>query len=463
MRTCLSAAILMFVIPLFGEVGQWTLVYPEDGQTNLPESAFNADTTVIWDQLSFIYNAASVVRISKDGSVSEYPLPEIDVPQPSNGLESLYWDQLICVDGDYYSLLHFDGYPPFMWKKSHKLQKTVDFQTWEPIQLPIDAAGSARWVKLIPFKNILNIYYSSWIAPSSRDDDVAFQPFKLPYTDSWGTNTAIGPIVGTYGLPYLEGVFLPSKSAWYRFRVLDETIQIREHVENGEDTPYGQLVLSIPATEAAQFQTISSPDDQRIFLYGETATIIITDLSIVEFFQIPNHLIHSDEFRVDSIKKIFGWYYILGSVQIFRTKDFLEYEPVDLPNGEPLQNLVGFSGNIYGFSKDKVYRSPIEKGYLDSIEYQMNWYHADWLGWFQIIDEDLGDIDHLLLGDCWVKQENDQQYWLRTSTLGWIYIYKDWSPWFWRMDDGHWYWLDQDGWPPRAWDFDDQEWEELGT
>ena len=30
-----------------------------------------------------------------------------------------------------------------------------------------------------------------------------------------------------------------------------------------------------------------------------------------------------------------------------------------------------------------------------------------------------------------------------------------------RMDDGHWYWLDQDSWPPRAWDYEDQEWEEL--
>ena len=91
-----------------------------------------------------------------------------------------------------------------------------------------------------------------------------------------------------------------------------------------------------------------------------------------------------------------------------------------------------------------------------------NWLYTPWLGWFQIIDEDLGDIDHLLLGDCWVKRVNDQQYWLRTSTLGWIYIYKDWSPWFWRMDDSHWYWLNQDGWPPRGWDYDDQEWEELG-
>ena len=83
------------------------------------------------------------------------------------------------------------------------------------------------------------------------------------------------------------------------------------------------------------------------------------------------------------------------------------------------------------------------------------------LSWFQIIDEELGDIDHLLLGKCWVKQISDLEYWIRTESLGWIYLRKDWSPWFWRMDNGHWYWLDHDSWPGRAWDYEDQEWEEL--
>jgi hypothetical protein len=95
------------------------------------------------------------------------------------------------------------------------------------------------------------------------------------------------------------------------------------------------------------------------------------------------------------------------------------------------------------------------------VEVQNGWHHADWLGWFQIIDEDLGDIDHLLLGKCWVKKTSDLEYWIRTEPLGWIYMRKDWAPWLYRLDDGHWYWLDQDSWPGRAWDDAEKEWVEL--
>jgi hypothetical protein len=120
-----------------------------------------------------------------------------------------------------------------------------------------------------------------------------------------------------------------------------------------------------------------------------------------------------------------------------------------------------FKNKLLGFLEDAVFTRELESRFLDSLQHDQEWFFAEWLGWFKIIDEDKGDIDHLHLGECWVKQENHQQYWLRTSTLGWIYVYKDWSPWFWRMEDGHWYWLDQDGWPPRAWDDVAKEWEEL--
>jgi hypothetical protein len=103
----------------------------------------------------------------------------------------------------------------------------------------------------------------------------------------------------------------------------------------------------------------------------------------------------------------------------------------------------------------------MEKGYLDSIVRNQGWRHNDWLGWFEIRNEEDGTIDHLLLGECWVSQMADNTYWIRTEALGWIWMNKDWAPWLYRLDDGHWYWLDQDSWPPRAWDDTAKEWMEL--
>jgi hypothetical protein len=167
--------------------------------------------------------------------------------------------------------------------------------------------------------------------------------------------------------------------------------------------------------------------------------------------------------EIENVQFANGWYYFMNPAEpAYRSRDLLEFEPVVLPDNQPLVHVVGFEGYLYAITPTAVYRQPMEAGYLDSFLRDGDWRHSGWLGWFQVINEEAGDINHLLLGDSWVKPVDDQQFWLRTASLGWIWIRKDWAPWLYRLDDGHWYWLDQDGWPPRAWDEDDQEWEALG-
>jgi hypothetical protein len=216
----------------------------------------------------------------------------------------------------------------------------------------------------------------------------------------------------------------------------------------------------IPQTWNEYFTKLDCPDGELLISYGNSAEIAVIFPDSSVFLAHPWEFFGSSAYKFDSVAYFNGWYYFLGKPTV-RTKDFVKFEEVPLPADYTLINVSGWNGSLYGFVDGAVFRKPLDRGYLESIEMTHGWLHAEWLGWFQIIDEEKGDIDHLLLGDCWVKQANEQQYWLRTSTLGWIYIYRDWSPWFWRMDDGHWYWLDQDGWPPRAWDYEDQEWEEL--
>ncbi|HKJ90697.1 MAG TPA: hypothetical protein VJ960_06155 [Oceanipulchritudo sp.] len=72
-----------------------------------------------------------------------------------------------------------------------------------------------------------------------------------------------------------------------------------------------------------------------------------------------------------------------------------------------------------------------------------------------------GNISHLLFGESTIYHTGPGQYWMRSSVLGWLYIYADWMPWMHRQADDHWLWLDLAGWPPRAWDEDAQEWLQL--
>jgi hypothetical protein len=222
-------------------------------------------------------------------------------------------------------------------------------------------------------------------------------------------------------------------------------------------------------TELSRFQVESWPgyfskltclDANKLVAYGDSAEIAIINSDGSVRLSHPWRYFPVDDYRISSVRFINGWYYLTGSVTL-RTKDFVIYEVVSTPHGRELVTVRRFKNKLLGFLEDAVFTRELESRFLDSLQHDQEWFFAEWLGWFKIIDEDKGDIDHLHLGECWVKQENHQQYWLRTSTLGWIYVYKDWSPWFWRMEDGHWYWLDQDGWPPRAWDDSVKEWVEL--
>jgi hypothetical protein len=436
----------------------YLLRFQSDGWTELIEShprrTTERDTTVIWDKLTFIYDNETAVRISKEDSVEEVTLPDVG----SSSRKTPLWKQMVVVNGTYTALSgNISGSGPEL----DAIRFTSDFQTWDTIPFPQPRPSDAS-LRLHNIGNTLNAtfehtkctYYPGGHGHTVCETRSYWQAFED------GTWLEAG---STPFYSFGDKVFLPRNGNFYRLEIPNsETRSIWFYSQFGgppfpeNDTYKAALKTTYPQL----LNNLVSPDGKKLVAYGDTSTLVIVEEDGATRESNPWHLFPSHGYWVEHVVHVNGWYYVLGPV-LLRTKDFRQYESLPLPNNEPILNLVGFNRNLYGFTSSAVYRQPMEPGFLDSVEVQKGWHHADWLGWFQIIDEDLGDIDHLLLGKCWVKQTSDLEYWIRTEPLGWIYMRKDWAPWLYRLDDGHWYWLDQDSWPPRAWDDVEKEWEEL--
>lgn len=400
-----------------------------------PDSAFQVETIAPGHKLSFVAINTQLVTLGRDGVATEENLP-IENP------DSVEWKQLLYANGTFYAFVSSDP-------EGLSIYSTINFSEWDDIGTP----KFKNWYrsgghKLIPINDRLFFYFiasrpismhpEEWISTTGRSE------FSNEWMD-WETHK------NDY---YRSSIYFPQNHTWYYLR----GSSIKMHTE---DLEYDISLADLsPETYFGNTMKLSSPDGLHLFTYGGTAEFMITDLDGSVQYYHPWHFFPGYDYKIDNIQWANGWYYILGSA-VLRTRDFVDYEYVDLPESELMKHVVSFQGYLYAFVQGAVYRRPLKHGFLDSVEFKPGWHHAEWLGWFQIINQELGDIDHLLFGKCWVKQESDLEYWIRTETLGWIWMNKDWSPWFWRMDDNHWYWLDQDGWPGRAWDYDDQEWEEL--
>jgi hypothetical protein len=468
MRACLALTVLLITGPLLGEEGQWERVYPEVQPAEPPGISFGADTIAVWDRLTFVYDRSRIVSISKDESLLEIPFPKapFDIPDaiPVSPVD-LGWEpnQLICVNGEYIFAFEIDSEYPLQWENRFKIIVSGDLNNWRALDLPESAPSSVSALRIFDHNNSLFLY-GCVVNRSTYDRyDEYFIPFRIEYSGNWKSIVYLGPTNQWKGFPYRESVHFSPNSAWYSTKLSQNGNQIElwEYSDSEEVEPYGRYRLSAGAhLESSYLGGLASPDGERLFIFGSSREIIITDLEDIQQFVVPSDISSADLFFIDTISLVNGWYYLLGS-HTLRTKNFSEYEVLKTPLEEPFTYVVGFSDYIYGFSPRAVYRRPLERGIFHSIEMDHRWHHSDWLGWFLIQNEEAGDIDHLLLGKCWVKQTSEQEYWIRTEPLGWIWMNKDWSPWLYRLEDGHWYWLDQDSWPPRAWDDTAKAWMEL--
>jgi len=409
-----------------------------------------ADLISIWDRLTFISPDGTIISIDEDDNLAELPFPSLEN-------EILHWEQLTYAGGTYF------GHVTVADKEEDQLIASDSLSDWAQLPLP------PFWNRKRPLYRDQNslIPYGDTIGlmGNERYASAAYEPHTYIWQGEW---VEIDPdprrewYAWEYYVDLTPYAYLDAEQTWFKFHEPwgDDPYQVRIFRLNEKYEWVNNLATLQPDSRRGQLTTLTCPDGERLVLYGETAELFIIERDgSVQRTNIWNHLPKGEQY-VRDVKFINGWYYLLGSATL-RTRDFVDFEPVEYPH--PLQpvDLLGFGGNLYAFFPDVVYRKPLETGYLDSILMKENWRRSDWLGWFQIIDEETAKIDHLLLGDSTVQQSDDNQYWIRTASLGWIYMRKDWSPWFWRMDDGHWYWLDQDAWPPRAWDYDDQEWEAL--
>jgi hypothetical protein len=220
-----------------------------------------------------------------------------------------------------------------------------------------------------------------------------------------------------------------------------------------------------PGNEVA----LTSPDGERLIVFelpGLTSHVLSAGIVVVNtdgsVLQTNLDAFFPDNFaRIDAVRFVNGWTYFIGPATV-RTRDFETFEAFPSPAPQPIVDIIGFDGDLYVFTREAAYRRPQERGYLDSVLRRRGWRQSDWLGWFLVRDEEAGWINHLLFGESRVTSTGSDQYWLNTDALGWIYVYPDWAPLFWRLKDGKWYRLDHDSWPPRAWDYEDRAWKLFG-
>ncbi|HKJ90490.1 MAG TPA: hypothetical protein VJ960_05115, partial [Oceanipulchritudo sp.] len=404
-----------------------------------------AERISVWDELVFVSPRKTIVSIGAGGEMLESSVPDFDS-------KFVHWNQLLHAREGWFGHTTFYDADDWLQGSLHpalensagyhgtKILLSPELQDWQVID---EAEGWLRPLK--PFANkigqadlifrgsgLYDEYQSVWEG-EWVERDFGYNPWGSEHLQTYNDRLGWVHISSSRtdaGVQYT--VQDSDGEALAIVKPLDPTLDSTWRIAclNGED-----IILYGTHSEIA----FVSWDGSRI----RQANLASFGLSIIENVAFAN-----------------GWYYIFGDATV-RTNDFLNFEIFDWPDNAPLVHVVPFEGDLYAFSRDAVYRRPMDRGYLDSVIRKQGWRHSDWLGWFEIRNEEDGAIDHLLLGDCWVRPMGDETFWIRTSALGWIWMHKDWSPWFYRLDDGHWYWLDQDGWPPRAWDYDDQEFEEL--
>jgi hypothetical protein len=405
---------------LFLRDQEWTTIL----ETHPSSGAFlSASKISQWDRVTFIPNNKSVFQVTADG-LSTKSLPDFGSSDPR-------WGYLHQQGNTYYASVYLDEGPLYV--------QSTDLSIWTESDYPegntiLHLAGfPSPAIQVLEAAPDPGNQQTIYMLKEGRWDPL----FSLP------TNT-------------VDVGYVPAQSAYFRSWRGGRSVHVDRISANGQLT--AEASFDIP-TARDYFTKLTCPDGERLILYGSTERFAVRepDGSYQEY-DLAGYF--GSEGDIHSITFINGWYYIAGT-HCLRTKDFATYEVVDFPGSGEVIKVLAQGRKAYFFSRDSVFSQPLELGYLDSVLDKQDWHHADWLGWFQIIDEDLGDIDHLLLGKCWVKQTSELEYWIRAESLGWIWMNKDWSPWLYRLEDGHWYWLDQDGWPPRAWDDTAKEWEEL--
>jgi hypothetical protein len=409
------------------------------------------ETISLWTDVSFLDGSSQLVTL-QDDEFALHPAPEIEADVPR-------WEQLVTVNGTTYLSV---GLPDLPIRRS-ELAMSEDLTSWTKLPLPTGAG----LVKLVPTDRSVAAFYTSIELASDKVTALSI------WDGAWTDPIVLPPNVH-------DVTFHSATQSFYGLRTsfpggampgANSSITV-ERIDLNGSREVVESFLSYAGVD--DFMRLSCPDGENLFVFGDRREFaVINPSETLQVPTIPEDFFYSlsNSSRIDSIAFANGWYYFFTSFPWWnpepidglsvRTKDFIEFETVQLPRDLPLKSVIGFGDHLYGFVSGAVYRRPMEKGYLDSIVRNQGWRHNDWLGWFEIRNEEDGTIDHLLLGECWVSQMADNTYWIRTEALGWIWMNKDWAPWLYRLDDGHWYWLDQDSWPPRAWDDTAKEWMEL--
>jgi hypothetical protein len=403
-----------------------------DGMKTEPlvyDDYFSKSKSTSWDGIAAVYAEDRIITFLA-GQTTEFNLPELE-------FTLFRWKQLINAGGIYYLTAQVQGA-----QTDDILFASEDLNKWEQIPLP----EYAESIEVLSKGNHLAAHFDIHEPNALPIDSLAYwdgewsEPVLLP--------DDTGPLV-----------YIPSTQTWYRLVVKlfnsAENVVVERMTSDGSFEPF---VSYKSDAWPGYLRRMECPDGENLIVYGDSAELLFIKPDGSLHHTHPWRLFPEAGYFVNAVHFINGWYYLGGGVNL-RTKDFIDFETV--PFGSPMDNILDDGDALYAFIGDAVYKQDLERGYLSSIEDKQAWRRSDWLGWFLIQNEEAGDIDHLLLGKCWVKQTSELEYWIRTEALGWIWMRKDWAPWLYRLDDGHWYWLDQDGWPPRAWADADGEWEEL--
>lgn len=401
------------------------------------EYSIRLGTVNQWGNLTFAVwesNTEVFVSISPDGSITRTPLKNT---LPDQALRRPH----VVVDGLYYG-----NYSPS--PKETRIVATTDLSDLTVFALP----QRAQSVRLIDAGNRLGVRYyyndndgQSGEALVFRDGESWTSPVYLPDgTVDIAYQSQSGLWYALVRLPFLE-----RRDLW------TEEYTIFSFDESGVFTEYATIFPQW----ANSLEKLSAPDRNTVVAHGLYEIIAVLGDGSIRNVDLGRYL--SDPYgRITDIKFINGWYTTAGAT-VLRTKDFQSLEVLPVPNGQAIQDVMGFQGDLYAFTWNTVYKQKLERGYLDSIEHPDGWYHSDWLGWFTNPDESNWRVDHLILGETRVFQKTGQLGYLDTATLGYLEYHKEWMPWVRRQEDGLWIWIDFDGWPPRAWDADLGQWIDL--
>jgi hypothetical protein len=430
------------------ESGDWSEVFSSGKVWN------SRLTSTQWGSLAFAQNnwntGARIVRIETDGTITEFPLPDLDLPD--NGLPEPHVKQLINVADRYYAIL----------ERGHKTEAVVtspDLVHWE--EIPHAPAGFANnWsVRLFAMGNQLASFHEA------RTEELGERRFvSLWDGEKWTQTyyTAREPdwsrqLGGQWKNSRREVTWWPRKQAIASLFVDGDEVFINQLVEGGEPTTFARFT---PETWNGYFKRLACPDGERLIAYGDSAELGIIEPDGTVRTVHPWNRFPENDYRIDSVRFIDGWYYLAGSATL-RTRDFETFETVVAPEGHHFLDFRYFNGDLYGFTRDTVFKVGQPLGWLDSIEHDLGWRFSEWLGWFRIIDQQAGRIEHLFFGPTTIDETRNGIYILETKTLGQLAFVKDWFPWLQALPDGDWYRLDHDQWPPRIWNGTTESWVDL--